>query len=301
MVPDTLKFMSDTRNTGDAWVTAADGQRYWGRFGAAGLLAHDPSKGILLQHRVNWSDHGGTWGIPGGAKHESESAIDGAKRESLEEAGVPVRATAAMFTHVLDLGGWRYTTVIAEVTRPFEPEITDAESHELSWVALNQVSAYPLHPGFAQSWRFLQSLVGPRPAIIVDSANVIGSVPNGWWKDRRGAQERLRDRVASVVAPGIPAGMLGLTQSDYPGIDRVFPLWTLVSEGVARGVPSVPGVNLADAPLLGDDTIVAETHRLIAEGRRVTVVTADEELRERVSAAGAILRSPQILLRHLPE
>lgn len=300
MVPDTLKFMSDTRNTGDAWVTAADGQRYWGRFGAAGLLAHDPSKGILLQHRVNWSDHGGTWGIPGGARHEGESAIDGANRESLEEAGAPIQSTAAMFTHVFDRGGWRYTTVIAEVTRPFEPEITDAESHELRWVALNQVGAYPLHPGFAQSWRFLQSLVGPRPAIVVDSANVIGSVPNGWWKDRRGAQERLRDRVASVLGTGIPAGMLALTQSDYPGIDRVFPLWTLVSEGGARGVPSVPGVNLVDAPLLGDDTIVAETHRLIAEGRRVTVVTADEELRERVSAAGAILRSPQTLLRHLP-
>ncbi|MEG2386314.1 MAG: NTP pyrophosphohydrolase, partial [Aurantimicrobium sp.] len=44
--------MSDLRNPGDAWVVAEDGGRYWGRFGAAGLLAHDPARGILLQHRV---------------------------------------------------------------------------------------------------------------------------------------------------------------------------------------------------------------------------------------------------------
>ena len=84
--------MSDLRNPGDAWVVAEDGGRYWGHFGAAGLLAHDPARGILLQHRVSWSDHGGTWGIPGGARHEGEGAIDAAIRESNEEAAVPLDA-----------------------------------------------------------------------------------------------------------------------------------------------------------------------------------------------------------------
>lgn len=151
--------MSDLRNPGDAWVTAADGGRYWGRFGAAGLLAHDPARGILLQHRVSWSDHGGTWGIPGGARHEGEGAVDGAIRESHEEAGVPAEAILPRFAYVLDRGGWTYTTIVAQVSDPFEPEITDPESHALAWVPVDEVAGYPLHPAFAASWPLLSPLL----------------------------------------------------------------------------------------------------------------------------------------------
>lgn len=152
--------MSDLRNPGDAWVVAEDGGRYWGRFGAAGLLAHDPARGILLQHRVSWSDHGGTWGIPGGARHEGESAIDAAIRESHEEAGVPHDAVLPRYGYIIDRGGWTYTTVIAEVTAPFEPEITDPESHALEWIALDEVESFDLHPGFAASWPLLRPVLG---------------------------------------------------------------------------------------------------------------------------------------------
>ena len=38
--------------------------------------------------------------------------------------------------------------------------------------------------------------------VIIDAANVIGSVPDGWWRDRRGAAERLRDRLARDGVPG---------------------------------------------------------------------------------------------------
>jgi 8-oxo-dGTP pyrophosphatase MutT (NUDIX family) len=158
--------MSDLRNPGDAWVVAADGSRYWGRFGAAGLLAHDPTRGILLQHRVSWSDHGGTWGIPGGARHEHETATDAAIRESHEEAGVPFEAVAPRFSYVIDRGGWSYTTIIADVTSPFEPEITDAESHALEWVAVDRVERYELHPGFAASWPLLLPILSEDRAAI---------------------------------------------------------------------------------------------------------------------------------------
>lgn len=151
--------MSDLRDTGDSWVAAADGKRYWGVFGAAGLLAHDPDRGILLQHRVSWSDHGGTWGIPGGARHAGEDAVAGAIRESGEEAGVPEDAVLPRYAHVLDRGGWTYTTVIAVVTEPFEARITDPESHALEWVPLDRVTDYPLHPGFADSWPLLRALL----------------------------------------------------------------------------------------------------------------------------------------------
>lgn len=140
------------RDPGDAWVNGVNGERYWGRFGAAGLLVHDPARGILLQHRAEWSHFGGTWGLPGGARHENESAFDAALREAGEEASVPADACALLFETVLDLGYWSYTTVAVVAVRPFEPVIADPESLDLQWVALDVVNDLPLHPRFAEAW-----------------------------------------------------------------------------------------------------------------------------------------------------
>lgn len=144
------------RDPGDAWVEGPDGTRYWGRFGAAGLLAWHADAGILLQHRAEWSHHGGTWGIPGGARKLGESASDAALRESHEEAGVPPEAVSVLFESVHDLGFWSYTTVVVRVDRYFEPALGDLESLELRWVALNAIDDLPLHPGFAASWPMLR-------------------------------------------------------------------------------------------------------------------------------------------------
>ncbi|GLI29103.1 putative mutator protein MutT3 [Agromyces rhizosphaerae] len=138
--------------SGDAWVYGPDGARFWGRYGAAGLLLHDPGRGVLLQHRAEWSHFGGTWGIPGGARHEGEGPVDAAMREAGEEAGVPAASVLVRFTSVVDLGFWSYTTVVAEVAAPVEPVVSDGESLELSWVPLDRVDALPLHPAFATAW-----------------------------------------------------------------------------------------------------------------------------------------------------
>ncbi|MEU3469116.1 NTP pyrophosphohydrolase [Streptomyces sp. NPDC006687] len=109
-----------------------------------------------------------------------------------------------------------------------------------------------------------------RPVLIVDAANVVGSVPDGWWRDRKGAAERLRDRLAA-----------------REGGEEVI----LVVEGAARGVESVPGVRVESAPGSGDDLIV----RLAAAhaDRPCMVVTADGALRERVQAYGATCAGPR--------
>jgi 8-oxo-dGTP diphosphatase len=147
------------RDPGDAWVEGPDGTRYWGAFGAAGLVVFHPEAGILLQHRAEWSHHGGTWGIPGGAIRQGEDAISGALREAHEEAGVPSELVAVLFTHIFDLGFWSYTTVVVRADEIFAPIIGDAESEALAWIALSDVESFPLHPGFAASWPALRERI----------------------------------------------------------------------------------------------------------------------------------------------
>ena len=96
--------------------------------------------------------------------------------------------------------------------------------------------------------------------LIVDAANVVGSVPDGWWRYRRA----LRDLGEEII---------------------------LVVEGAARGVASVPGVRMDEAPGSGDDRIVEPA--VAHAGRGCVVVTADRELRERVRAYGAECAGPR--------
>ncbi|KUN90178.1 NTP pyrophosphohydrolase [Streptomyces bungoensis] len=115
----------------------------------------------------------------------------------------------------------------------------------------------------------------PALLVIVDGANVVGSVPDGWWRDRRGAAERLRDRLAADGVPGLP------------GPAEI----VLVVEGAARGVEPVPGVRVEAAPGSGDDRVVELVER--AGDRAVLVVTADRELRRRVTERGAEVTGPR--------
>lgn len=286
---------SGPRDPGDAWVVAPTGEKYWGRFGAAGLLAHDAERGVLLQHRVSWSHFGGTWGLPGGARHEGETARDGAIREATEEAGVPAGAVRSHAMSVLDLGYWSYATLLAEVVEPFEPVISDPESVELAWVPVADVERLPLHPGFEAAWPALRGMLGLQPAVIVDVANVMGAVPDGWWRDRAGAAERLLARLAAVAADGVDGEIVGLPGATW------YPSWTAITEGQARSAGDAEGVAVVRATASGDDAVVAETVRLTGLGRRVTVITSDRGLAERVTDAGAGVRGVRTLRDLLPD
>jgi 8-oxo-dGTP diphosphatase len=152
------------RSPTDGWTTCALGHRHWGLAGAAGLLLHRAGVAgveVLLQLRVEWSHHGGTWGTPGGALHPAESAVDGALREAGEELGLR-RADVVLGTEsVDDHGGWSYTTVLATPAGDLEPGdlALNEESLGVNWFALDALPEVPLHPGLAASLPVLRPLL----------------------------------------------------------------------------------------------------------------------------------------------
>ncbi|WP_284252243.1 NUDIX hydrolase [Pseudolysinimonas kribbensis] len=146
------------RGPEDVWVEGAHG-RFWGLYGAAGLLLRHPDAGVLLQLRAEWSHLGGTWGIPGGARKAGETPQQAAVREADEEAGVPPELVHVLGSSIFDVGYWSYTTVLAHARELFEPFVGDAESAELRWVPMDEVARLPLHPGFGASWPELRERI----------------------------------------------------------------------------------------------------------------------------------------------
>jgi hypothetical protein len=117
--------------------------------------------------------------------------------------------------------------------------------------------------------------------LVIDAANVIGSQPDGWWRDRPGAARRFTERVRATVAAG-----------------RLDPPVILVLEGRARAGAAeaiAEGVEVVHAPDEGDDTIAA----VASAHRHVVVVTADRGLAARVRAADAEVVGPRWLLARL--
>lgn len=123
-----------------------------------------------------------------------------------------------------------------------------------------------------------------RSVLVVDAANVVGSRPDGWWKDRGAAARRLHESL--LVA------------------DLEHDIVVLVLEGGAKG-GARPGrdahVKVVHAPHDGDTTILREARRAAESGERVTVVTADVALQANVTGAGASVVGPAWLLGKLED
>ena len=120
--------------------------------------------------------------------------------------------------------------------------------------------------------------------LVIDAANVVGSRPNGWWKDRAEAARALLARVRAAVATGaLPLPVV------------------LVLEGAARRGATEKdngdGVRIVHAPGQGDDTVLDVAAAAVDP---VVVVTADRALGDRCRAAGAEVVSPNWLLDRLP-
>jgi hypothetical protein len=122
--------------------------------------------------------------------------------------------------------------------------------------------------------------------LVVDAANVVGSRPTGWWRDRPGATATLHGEIVAAVRAGRLAAPV-----------------VLVLEGAARpgaGEGDADGVRVVHAEGEGDDDIVAIVTSLggAGETKAVTVVTADRGLRARVAGRAQVV-GPRWLLDRL--
>jgi hypothetical protein len=122
--------------------------------------------------------------------------------------------------------------------------------------------------------------------LVVDVANVMGSRPDGWWRDRAGAATRLLTELAPL------AGAEVRSPDDVPlVVSRVL----AVLEGRARDAQAPDGVEAVRATADGDSTVAALAADLVAAGDLVLVVTADRGLRASLPGA-ALVAGPRWLL-----
>jgi hypothetical protein len=118
--------------------------------------------------------------------------------------------------------------------------------------------------------------------LLIDAANVIGSRPDGWWRDRPEAARTFVERVRAAARA-----------------DRLTGPVVVVLEGASRaGVVAgeADGVRVVHAPASGDDQLVDVTRHADVV---VTLVSADRGLRRRVQDLGAEVVGPRWLLGQL--
>ncbi|CAN8101572.1 unnamed protein product [Discula destructiva] len=141
---------------------------------ASHLLSSPPLE-VVLHHRAGgFTDSANTWDLPGGVIDEGETPRTAAFREATEEASLPadclsgndplvvVTKEVAAYNH----GTWKYTVVIADVTRDWRPENVehDWETKEVKWVPIGMVTSYNLHPDFKAQWPGLLAMIqNPAP------------------------------------------------------------------------------------------------------------------------------------------
>jgi hypothetical protein len=115
--------------------------------------------------------------------------------------------------------------------------------------------------------------------LLIDAANVVGSRPTGWWRDRPGAARAFVERVRIAAEAG---------KFSEPVV--------VVLEGAARGGVEegiADGVSVLHAPGSGDDMLIAVASDAADQ---VTLVSADRGLRQRAEALGARVAGPGWLI-----
>ena len=127
--------------------------------------------------------------------------------------------------------------------------------------------------------------------LVVDGMNVIGSRPDGWWRDRAGAQRRLVGELDAWAASNRSDGVI-VVFDGRPTRDEGDRRDAEEGEVEVRFAPGGP--NAADAAIVA----LVEKER---DPGAVTVVTSDRALADSVRALGATVEGVAAFRRRLSD
>jgi predicted RNA-binding protein with PIN domain len=124
--------------------------------------------------------------------------------------------------------------------------------------------------------------------LVVDGNNVIGSVPDGWWRDRRGAARRLLGRLQQLAAvhDGPVTVVFDVPDPDLPEGEH---------DGVIVRYATRRGRDAAD------DRIVELLDAAGDAAEGIEVVTSDRALADAARARGAQVTGAGTLLARLDD
>ena len=128
----------------------------------------------------------------------------------------------------------------------------------------------------------------PPSLLVIDGSNVYASRPDGWWKDRADAARRLAARLQTLfIATGERA--------------------ILIFDPLPRGTGTPSSTSHVEIRIAADrgrnaaDDAIVTLVRELGPAQRLTVITSDRRLRERVAALDTPTQSSGTLLRRLEE
>ncbi|QGW25937.1 MULTISPECIES: NUDIX domain-containing protein [unclassified Dietzia] len=272
-----------------------------------------PADVVVRAVRVTSRMPGTVWHRPGlDMRHVSEMMrrLRPDQKHS-DDPAVRARTIPPLVQESTDAVEWTYTTVVADAPRALET-VPNNESLELRWVPETRVAELPLMPAFAQAWA---NGLRSRPVeLVVDVANVLGSRPDGWWRDRAGATARLLAELSTTMPRTVElpdgfgwvarahaviegaarraehSGPFVVHRASGSGDDAIVDLATDLATDPAPGRHADLDTGAAAAPA-GGGTGGAEP----GGSRRVVVVTADRGLRARLPQ-GVVAVGPRVLL-----
>ena len=124
-----------------------------------------------------------------------------------------------------------------------------------------------------------------KPTVLVDGNNVMGARPDGWWRNRAEAAQRLAAEIAPLVLGGGRA-------------------WTIVFDGpTPPGMASPPEglvvVHAGHSRRDGADDRIVELLGALPDPASALVYTSDSALRARARALGARVAGARALLEEI--
>jgi 8-oxo-dGTP diphosphatase len=167
----------------DLWFQCADGVERWGPLGAAGVLFRYEDRYYLIKRGAQ-TDHGGTWGIPGGAIDDGEDAREAAQREATEEVGYDGNWNEIGRYEARPAADWLYTTFVVAADEEFSAGSFNWEMDDEGWFTPDEMAQLSLHPGLREAL--------PRLTAFASKLASDGQLPPGWrWGENEDGEPLL--------------------------------------------------------------------------------------------------------------